>query len=86
MPPFSIIFALNVAFWGIVLYLAVRLIRAFERRAAGRAEIAELRDRVSRVEDELGSATAALDQLKDTQRFTTQLLTDRAATAAPPVT
>ena len=58
------------------LYLALRFVRAFERRGADRAEVEGLRAQVAQLEQ-------AIEQLEEGQRFTTRLLTERSSSAPP---
>ena len=70
-----------VAFWGSVLYLALRFVRAAERRGVSQAEVEELRNRMNRMEEELAASTAELERLTAGQQFTAQLLAGRPGTA-----
>ena len=67
-------------------YLLLRAVRAFERRAPARNEIAAIDERIARLEDDLSAITDQLDVLAEGQRFTTRVLADRTTdTAAPNV-
>jgi hypothetical protein len=63
---------------GTLLYLALRFVRAHERRAAGSTEVAALAARVAALEDRVGAVAEAVDQVAEGQRFTTAVLTERA--------
>jgi cell division protein FtsB len=58
-------------------YLALRAIRAFERRGQAAPELAALRDRVEVLEQQLESQSEELRRLSDGQQFTERLLADR---------
>ena len=58
-------------------YLGLRLVRAFERRAGARAEIAQLEERQLRLEESLAAVSERLERVADGQEFTTRLLADR---------
>ena len=74
-----------LAFWGTVLHLAFRFVRAAERRGVSRAELDELNGRVRQLEDDLAAADTEIQRLSAAERFTTQLLAHRAG-ATPPST
>ncbi len=61
---------------GIVVW---RFIRAYERRSIAGSEIAQMQERLLRVEEALGSFQDQLDQISEGQRFTTQVLAGRTA-------
>jgi|GEM_PF-3421336 len=74
-------YALSVAFWiaiplGIFVF-ARRLLRAIERRPVRESQIAELTERLQRLEARLEDIADETDRLRDDQRFTRQLLTER---------
>jgi hypothetical protein len=69
---------------GSVIYLGVRFVRAFERRGADRGELAALRERVARLEEELGRAAGDVERLAEAQRFTQRLLVERAGGGPSP--
>ncbi len=58
-------------------YLGLRLVRAFERRAGARAEMAQLEERQLRLEESLTAMSERLERIADGQEFTTRLLADR---------
>ena len=73
-------YALSVAFWiaiplGIFVF-ARRLLRAIERRPVRESQIAELTERLQRLEARLEDIADETDRLRDDQRFTRQLLTE----------
>jgi hypothetical protein len=76
-PIFPFMFAAGVAFWGSVLYLALRFVRAAERRSVSREELTELTERVRRLEEELVAADTEIERLAAAERFNTQLLASR---------
>lgn len=80
-PSFALMAGSAVAFWGSVLYLALRFVRATERRGVSQAEVEELRVRMNRIEDELTAATTEVERLTAGQQFTAQLLAERADAA-----
>jgi cell division protein FtsL len=69
-----------VGFWGSVLYLALRFVRATERRALTRTEIEELRTRVSQLEEDLSAAQTEMQRLAAAERFAAQRLAGRPRT------
>jgi len=75
--------AMGVGFWGGLLYLGVRLVRALERRGGSRDELADLHARVARLEEDLAAATGEVARLEEAQRFTTALLAGRRADPPP---
>jgi hypothetical protein len=82
-PTFALMAGSAVAFWGSALYLALRFVRATERRGVSQAEVEELRVRMNRMEEELTAAAAEVERLAAGEKFTTQLLAERAGTARP---
>jgi biopolymer transport protein ExbB/TolQ len=76
-------FALGVALWiGLpvaIFVFARRLLRAVERRSVGESQLAELTDRLHRLEERCGQIADDAERLREEQRFTQQLLTERAA-------
>jgi len=75
MPFFLALLVLGGAFM-----LAARFLRAYEQRQSGPDEIAELRNRLARLEDTLESTTNEVRRLSDAQHFTTRLLEGRSET------
>ena len=71
-PFFAMITVAAVAFWGSVLYLALRFVRAAERRGVSREELDELRSRVGRLEEELAAASTDVERLAAGERITMQ--------------
>jgi hypothetical protein len=67
----------GISFWGTVLYLALRYVRAAERRGASRGELEELSARVRQLEEDLAAAETEIGRLAAAERFTTQLLAGR---------
>ena len=72
-----------VLFWtalpvGLFVF-ARRFLRAFERRSIREAQIAELSERVHRLETRLEEIAEENDRLREDQRFVRQLLADRSA-------
>lgn len=80
---FVLMSTVGVAFWGSVLYLALRFVRSAERRGIERGELEELRARVGRLEEELNVATTEVERLAAAERFTAQLLAGRPAQLPP---
>ncbi|MBW7932763.1 MAG: hypothetical protein H3C62_03955 [Gemmatimonadaceae bacterium] len=80
VPPLSAL-ALAYVPWLLMLggglYLGLRLVRAFERRAGAQAEMAQLEARMLRLEENLANVGERLDRLADGQEFTTRLLAER---------
>lgn len=75
-------FILPLLFWAAILgggfYLAFRLIRAYELRSSGGGgEIADLRNRLERLEDGMESMNKRVETIGEAQDFTTKLLTDK---------
>jgi hypothetical protein len=60
---FYLIAASAIAFWGTVLYLALRFVRGIEGRKLGARELEELRSRVTEIEKELAVSRAELSRL-----------------------
>lgn len=84
MDPFLAVMAVGgVAFWGSVLYLALRFVRAAERRGVSRGELDDLRLRLGRIEEELAAAGTEMERLAAAERFTTQLLAGRTGVIPP---
>lgn len=83
MNPFLGFAVAGVAFWGGVFYLALRFVRAAERRGGSRGDVDELRARVERLEQELAGATTELERLSAGHEFTTNLLAARAGVVVP---
>jgi hypothetical protein len=80
---FALIAVGALMFWGTVLHLAFRFVRATERRGVGRAELDELNARVRQLEDDLAAADTEIQRLSAAERFTTQLLARRAGGTPP---
>ena len=68
---------------GAILYLALRFVRATERRQVDQGELEALRELVRLVEEELARTTSDVERLSEEQRFTLKLLAERAATLPP---
>jgi cell division protein FtsL len=79
-PMFGLMAAAAVGFWGSVLYLALRFVRAAERRSLTQPEIEELRTRVSQLEEDLSAAQTEMQRLAAAERFAAQLLAGRRRT------
>ena len=60
---FLLFAAAAVGFWGTVLYLAFRLVRAVEGRNARPEELVELRARVAEIEQQLAASRAEIERL-----------------------
>ncbi len=71
----SSLFSVGVVGGG--LYLALRFVRATERKAISEQEIAELRERLAQLENRLESVGKDVERLTDEQEFTIRLLSDR---------
>jgi hypothetical protein len=69
---------------GTALYLGFRFVRAFERRSSSRNELEQLRAHLARVEEELARTNAEVERLAEDQRFTVQLLAERATSIPKP--
>ena len=82
-PLFPLMLAGAVVFWGTVLYLALRFVRATERRGSGQLELEEPRGRVSRLEQDISMAHTEIERLAAAERFTAQLLATRSTTPGP---
>lgn len=84
MPPFLPFALLSLVFWIAVIgggfALALRLIRALERRAGDPRELAELRDRLARLEDTIEGVNHQIERVTEAQEFTSRLLTERSET------
>lgn len=77
---------LGVVFWGGILYLVLRAVRALEARGAASGELADLRARVARLEEDLGTMSGEVREIAEGQRFTTALLAERKGEPRPPTT
>lgn len=77
-PTFLIIAGGAVSFWGTVLYLALRFVRAKERQVVHRAELDELRTRVAQLEDDLDQTRKETERLAAAEMHTMMLLSRRA--------
>lgn len=82
-PMFVFMATAAVGFWGTVLYLALRFVRAAERRSLTRTELEELRSRVSQLEEDLSTAQTEMERLAAAERFAAQLLANRQQSALP---
>ncbi|MEO8564214.1 MAG: hypothetical protein ABI601_19190 [bacterium] len=67
----------SIGFWGIVLYLAFRFVRATERRPLGRAELDELRARVAQLEGDLEATRSETERLAAAESHMMMLLSRR---------
>lgn len=67
---------------GSVFYLALRWVRANERRLADQNEINALKERVALLEGDVTDLTTELERLAEGQQFTTRLLEKRHAPGA----
>jgi len=76
---FALITMGTVTFWGSVLYLALRFVRASEQRGVARGELDELRTRVTQLEEELDATRAETERLAAAEAHTMMLLTRRTA-------
>jgi len=65
-------------------YLALRAVRAFERKAGASNELEMLRGRLELLEMQLEEQSNELRRVSDGQRFTERLLSDRAGAPLPP--
>lgn len=54
-----------------------RFVRAFEQRGKDRGELADLRERLARLEEAFESVSGQIEQIAQAQQFTTKLLTER---------
>ena len=67
--------------WVVVLrgggYLALRFVRAFERRGSAQGEQEGLRSRVLELEGQVEGVQKEVGRLSDEQSFTTRLLAER---------
>lgn len=74
-------FLLTLIPWAAILwgggYLALRFVRAFERRSLSQEEIVSLKSKVSELEAGLEKAQEDIARLGDGQAFTTSLLAER---------
>ena len=64
---------------GGALFLGLRAVRAFERRAAAHTEVVELRERVQALEDALAGQGQEVQRLADGVQFAERLLAERSA-------
>jgi hypothetical protein len=83
MNPAFFLFALAIAFWGVVLgggaYAVRRFLRAYERRAGSNTELTALQERVAALEESLDTVQGTLERVSAGQEFTTKLLSERAS-------
>ncbi|MGH7500359.1 MAG: hypothetical protein ACREL7_01245 [Longimicrobiales bacterium] len=81
MPPFLPFALLSLVFWVVVIgggiALAVRFLRAYEKRGNDRGEIADLREKLTRLEESIEGVTSQVQRVAEAQQFTTRLLTER---------
>ena len=75
-----------VLVWGSLVYVALRFVRAFERRGGDREQVAALSERLQRIEETLGTLGSDVNRLEESQRFTTRLLSERSPATGPPAT
>ncbi len=67
---------------GSVFYLALRWVRANERRLADHNATTALKERVALLEDEVTALATELERLTEGQQFTARLLEERQAPVA----
>lgn len=81
MMPFF--FLLSMLFWIAVIgggfYLALRFLRAFENRGSAGPELQDMRKRMAQLEESFESMNKRVEQIGESQEFTTRLLTDRSS-------
>jgi hypothetical protein len=75
---FLIIAGGTIAFWGTLLYLALRFVRAKERQVVHREELDELRTRVAQLEDDLDQTRRETERLASAETHLMMLLSRRA--------
>lgn len=82
--PLAMLFvmALYVVIPVLVISLAYRFVRAYERRGTARDADRQLADRVAALEDQVARLTQEHERLADGQQFTNALLASRAAWTA----
>jgi len=68
-----------LAFGGGVLYLGARYVRAVERRGVARAEISDIAERLSRLEEAVANVADDVERVEQGQSFATRVLTSRVA-------
>lgn len=80
MPPFTF-FIMPILFWVAILgggfYLAIRFLRALESRNSPGPELEDVRKRMAQLEDAFESMNKRVEQIGESQDFTTRLLTER---------
>jgi hypothetical protein len=81
---FVLIMLLSVVFWGTVLYLGVRLVRALEYRSRQGGDLTAMTERLARLEAAVGALTTDVDRIEEGQRFTTRLLSEQHRPPPPP--
>ena len=73
----------SMLLWLIVLggagYLALRFIRAFERRGLAQGELDALKSHIAELEGQFEGMQKDVERLTDEQSFTTRLLSDRSS-------
>jgi hypothetical protein len=62
----------------VALHLGGRYVRALERRSTGRAELADIQDRLLRLEEAVADVSQDVDRVAEGQSFTTRILAERA--------
>lgn len=73
---FVVIMLLSVLFWGSVLFLGLRAVRAFERRTRGGGDLGPMSDRLARLEAAVAALATDVQRIEESQEFTTHLLGD----------
>jgi len=69
----------------VALYVGGRYVRAIERRNTGRTELADVQDRLLRLEEAVADVSRDVDRVAEGQSFTTRILAERPShTALPP--
>jgi hypothetical protein len=69
---------------GGAIYLGLRFVRGSERRGPSGKELADLTDRVGRLEESLSSMSSEMQRIAEAEQFTTRLLQERKSPANPP--
>jgi hypothetical protein len=80
-PTFVLMAGAAITFWGTVLYLALRFVRAAERRSSGSAELDELRARVAQLEEDLETTRSETERLASAELHMMMLLSNRSEPA-----
>jgi hypothetical protein len=68
---------------GAIFHLALRFVRAAERRSATTAELAEVRERLLRVEEAMADMSTDIRRIAEGQQFTARVLEARHRESAP---